>query len=277
MDNSEHYNHITTIWPFIMGKNFHWGLFEPTGISLEEATDTLIEKMLSLIHITEGTKLVDIGCGIGGPAFYIAEKYNIQITGISNSQVGIEEANLRSHVLQFNDRVSFSNRDALSTGFPDETFDVAWLLEMSHLIEDKSKLIQESTRILKNDGELVLCDLILKKELSYKDIYANKPNLLILEKSFGKAQLRTIEFYINSLTNLGLDEVCFIDISDKVQGTLDFWIENAKQFEMQDISKSHHNDIENFIKSCSILTEYYSNEQWGYAIFYGKKTVKKDK
>ncbi len=271
MNNAQHYNHITDLWPLLLGKNFHWGLFDIGDLSLESATDRLIDRMLSFINYREGLKMLDIGCGIGEPAFYVANRCKLKITGISNSESGINTANASAQKLGLSGDVNFFMRDACDNRFPDGTFDICWLMEMSHLIENKEQLIKEATRVLKTEGEFILCDLILKRELTPKEIFLNKEKLLILGRSFGKAQLRTTDYYIRILESSGLKEIKVLDISIEVQRTLDFWITNAKQNREVAANLGYSADIENFITSCEILKEYYYEGTWGYAIFYGKK------
>jgi len=81
-ENDLHYDSITDAWPYILGQNFHWGYFESSNDSLEKATDNLIEKMVSYTKQNEKLNVLDVGCGIGGPAFYLHNKLKINLTKI---------------------------------------------------------------------------------------------------------------------------------------------------------------------------------------------------
>jgi len=85
-ENDVHYDSITDAWPYILGQNFHWGYFESPKDSLAKATDNLIDKMVSYTPEKDKLNVLDVGCGIGGPAFYLHNKLNWKITGISNSE-----------------------------------------------------------------------------------------------------------------------------------------------------------------------------------------------
>lgn len=270
MNNKEHYNHITNLWPLILGENFHWGYFEKDDDKLETATINLIDKMLSMVNINKDTNLLDVGCGIGEPAFYIHNKYLNKITGISKSENGIEKANNK---LQKNNisEVNFILKDAINNGFPDESFDFVWMMEMSHLIFEKDKLISEAYRTVNKGGEVVLCDLMLKRNLSSKEIFYNKERLINLEKVFGKARLENFDFYINLFSSIGMVNIKLIDISKEVIKTIYLWEEKCYLNKSKIIELGYAKELNNFEISCAILKEFYENGVWGYGIIYGKK------
>ena len=265
--NVRHYNSISEAWPFMLGNNFHWGYFSSQNESLEKATYNLIDQMINLGKIEENSSIIDIGCGIGEPASYLSEKLNCSVIGISNSEKGIEMAIERSG----NNTVKFKVADALDNKMASQTFDISWLLEMSHLIEDKKKLIEESTRVLKQGGRIVLCDLMLLRPLSAKEIFSMQKELRVMEQSFGKASLWTSSQYVSLFEELGLDSIEFVNISREVTPTIKAWEENCminknKILEVLDIS--HFNS---FLNSCSTLQSLYENKTWGYGIIVGTK------
>ncbi|MGQ9703209.1 MAG: SAM-dependent methyltransferase [Actinomycetota bacterium] len=92
VDSATHYDRVTDAWKEFMGHDLHFGYFESEEMELAEATDRLIDKMLELCDIHEETRMLDVGCGIGGPAFYIHERYGCEIHGISTSRRGIQLA-----------------------------------------------------------------------------------------------------------------------------------------------------------------------------------------
>lgn len=264
MDNQQHYDAITQVWQYILGKNFHWGYFTDSTQSLEEATEQLIIKMLSHIKINNQTHVLDIGCGIGIPAAYIAKKYSCRVTGISNSANGIEEATKLETI--FPGQLKFLQRDALNNQFPENNFDIAWLMEMSHLIDDKECLIKESARVLKGGGQIVLCDLMFQRPYKAREIFENQQNLVILEHCFGKARLETFDFYKNIFSKNGLTNIQFTDISNAVIPTLAAWKNNIRKNYNVIKSIISEKEIEEYIQSCDILEKFYRNQIWGYGI-----------
>lgn len=265
--NVKHYNNISEAWPHILGDNFHWGYFNNKSESLEDATYNLIDKLINLANINKNSNVLDIGCGIGAPAAYLADTLKCSVTGISNSENGIQTARRKYNRTKLN----FEIADALDNKLPKNKFDVAWLLEMSHLIGDKIKLIEESSRAVKPGGRIILCDLILKRKLTAREILSMSTSLRVLEKSFGKASLWTLEEYSKAFTELNLNSIQTIDISNSVLPTIDLWKRNCKINEKKLKQIFNNKEYENFMDSCDILSNLYNNKLWGYGIIVANK------
>ena len=269
VENNQHYDEVSEAWRSIFGDNFHWGLFLDSNDSLEIATFNLIEKMASFANLVSSDNVVDIGCGIGEPARYLNEKYGCTVKGISNSVVGVELANSKNRT----EFVRFEVADALDSKLPNKFYDVAWLLEMSHLIEDKASLIKEACRSLKPGGRLVLCDLTLKASLSAKEVVSIMKELKLLEFSFGKASLITLEHYKKIFETCGLEKIEVEDISEEVIPTIAGWVKNCEEKKAEIISASSKEHYRNFIESCDILRNFYKNKKWGYGVIVGSKKI----
>lgn len=269
--NAEHYNQITTPWQFILGDNFHWGYFTEENQTLEKATDNLIDKTASYGNLNAETLLLDIGCGIGTPARYLHSKFGCKVNGLSNSSNGVKEANDRSKKAGVQEKVSFFVRDALDNGFETGKFDVAWLMEMSHLIEDKQALVNETYRSIKKGGTTLLCDLTLINPLSAKEIFKMADDLRLLERSFGKASLYTLAQYEELFKKAGYKDVKTVDVSREVIPTLEAWRQNLRDNEGRIRETFSDKEYDGFLQSCHILEKLYVNSRWGYGVVVGKK------
>ena len=81
-----------TIW----GDDLHLG-FPPTeGSSLEEAAEHTNELMAKAVSLGPGTRVLDLGCGYGSTARFLASKYGCQGTGITISEKEVAEARRRA-------------------------------------------------------------------------------------------------------------------------------------------------------------------------------------
>lgn len=267
MNNSQHYDSIAEAWQYIFGEHFHWGYFDDSTNKIDEASTKLIQLMLNGLIIKKETKIVDIGCGIGNTSQYLNQQFDCFVEGFSNSPKGIEFAKSNNK----SPKINFSVRDALNNGFEDEIFDISWLLEMSHLIQDKDQLIKDSSRVLKPGGKIVLCDLMFKKPLTAQFIFENKEDLIKLEKSFGQAKIELMENYTTYLEQNGFADIEFIDISENVIDTTDSWKENITKNYGRLSTCMDKEAIENFIYSCDLLKKYYQDKVWGYGIIKGTK------
>lgn len=269
-----HYDHVTDAWKEFMGDNFHFGYFETEDMELPRATEIMIDKMLELCDISENSRILDVGCGIGGPAFYIHERFGCTIDGISTSERGVQLAAMTSEEKGYDD-VKFKVADGRSNGFPDGTFDIVWVMETSHLITDKKGFLQECFRVLDEDGTLVLCDLIQAKAIP---IHKGILHLLMhgreyfrLLKTWGPAQLITLGTYCDHLKEAGFREVTVIDVTENAIPTLRWWRENALRFRDSETDAFSKEDVQVFIEGCEILEGFFEKGIFGYGMLRAKR------
>jgi len=86
-------------------------------------TDTTKE-FLSKLDLKPGQKVLDVGCGIGGGNFYMADAYGVEVVGIDLSINMISLALERAVGLEV--PVEFEVADCTKKIYPDHTFDVIY-------------------------------------------------------------------------------------------------------------------------------------------------------
>jgi len=272
-----HYNSVTDAWRIILGENFHLGYFKPEIRTLFEAANTLINELAGLAHINRNTKILDVGCGIGGPAIYLHKKFGCFITGITISEKGVELAKRESEKRGYSQKVKFRLSDALDNGFNEKSFDLAWVMESSHLMRDKNKLFSESYRVLKNNGVILLCDMVLKKEISVLDIVKYQKQIEIMERVFGTAQTQTLQYYKKGLEKTGFSNIVTLDVSENIFPSMEYWRTSVIQNREEVLKSFSPEKIEEFISACDILEDFYRRGILGYGFVKAEKLKDKDK
>ena len=112
--------------------------------------------------IDPSTRLLDLGCGLGGPARYLAATYGCKVTGIDLSPAFIDSAAYLTARCGLSDRVIFQVGDALNLPFGDASFDAVFLQHVAMNVEDRTALYAEVRRILAPGGRLAIYDLVLR-------------------------------------------------------------------------------------------------------------------
>lgn len=98
--------------------------------------------------------LLDIGCGIGGPACILAEKYDAHVTGTDLEPELIKRARGRAADKGFDKQTEFHVVEPGPLTFPDETFDVVMSCGAITQTPDKPGMFRECLRVLKPGGAL---------------------------------------------------------------------------------------------------------------------------
>jgi cyclopropane fatty-acyl-phospholipid synthase-like methyltransferase len=76
------------------------------------------------ITLTQDSRVLDIGCGLGGPARYLANSYGCRVDGIDLTPELIETGQVLTERCGLSGRVVLRIGDALDLPYPDEAFDV---------------------------------------------------------------------------------------------------------------------------------------------------------
>lgn len=113
----------------------------------------------ALVSITSDMHLLDIGCGIGGPARYFATEFGCRVTGIDLTDEYIEAASLLTKKIGLSDRVAFGCGDATALPYDDASFDMAWALNVTMNIEDRAGFYAGVHRVLKPGGRFCISEI----------------------------------------------------------------------------------------------------------------------
>ncbi len=118
-------------------------------------------ELANSIHLN-GLKVLDVGCGLGGPCRMLADEYNCQTTGIDLSNEYIRTANKLSELVHLNHSTTFVQGNATELPFADSSFDVVWTQHVQMNIPNKKKFYSEISRVLKREGYFLYYDILKK-------------------------------------------------------------------------------------------------------------------
>lgn len=217
-------------WRTIWGPHIHHGYFEDNHLLTPlEAQENLIEKLVQYLKINPESRILDVGCGMGGSSIYLAKKYQAEVTGITLSKKQIAIATQQSQAENIK-TVTFEMDDALTLSkFADNSFDIVWSLESCEQFYDKDLFLRQALRVLKPGGQLMLATWC-----SDQDQYDGKLALQYkkLCKVFDVPYMPTIESYKRLLESAHFKVQHVFDWSSHVEKTWDVGISllNAYSF-----------------------------------------------
>jgi ubiquinone/menaquinone biosynthesis C-methylase UbiE len=112
-----------------------------------------IDRLAELCQITEHTRILEVGCGTGANACYLAKKYGCSVVGVDISEHMVRYALKRAAELGLTDHVAFMVGDAYSLEFSNEDFDAVLTVFVSQFL-DPARAFPEFYRVLKDGGYL---------------------------------------------------------------------------------------------------------------------------
>jgi ubiquinone/menaquinone biosynthesis C-methylase UbiE len=121
---------------------------------------TATEDLVAQLHLSAGDRVLDIGCGLGGAARYIADRHGCRVTGIDLTPDYLAAGNRLCEWVGLASRVSLQRANALLMPFPDGAFDAAYMLHVGMNIADKAALFSEAARVLRPGAPIGIYDVM---------------------------------------------------------------------------------------------------------------------
>jgi MPBQ/MSBQ methyltransferase len=143
--------------------------------------------------LTALDRVLDVGCGLGGPSRCLAIDFGCQVVGIDLTPDYVNTASLLAARFGLEDRVTYECGDALALPFGSSGFDVVWSQHAAMNIADKAQLYAEMYRVLKPGGRLALYDILAGEggDVHYPSPWARDPSINFLVRPGELSRLLT--------------------------------------------------------------------------------------
>lgn len=115
------------------------------------------KEMADALGLRAGATVLDIGCGLGGSARFLAGNHGCHVTGIDLNESFIDIARLLTQSTALH--VTYEVMDALNLTFEENTFDFAWTQHVAMNIRDREGLYANIRRVLKPGGRFAMYDV----------------------------------------------------------------------------------------------------------------------
>ncbi|MFW6067448.1 MAG: sterol methyltransferase [Myxococcota bacterium] len=150
---TDYYDLVTEIYERGWGESFH---FAPRH--RKESFDASIARhqhfLASRLGLRPGMRVLDVGCGVGGPMRSIARFSGAQIVGINISAHQVRKAVAYAERDGLGDRCELLEADFTHMPVPDASFDAAYAFEATCHAPDKTQVFREIFRVLRPGAEL---------------------------------------------------------------------------------------------------------------------------
>lgn len=150
--------------------------------------------------------VLDLCCGLGGPARYQALSRRCRVTGLDYNEARVRGAADLTRRVNLGRRARFLRGDAQSLPFPADTFDAVLSQEALLHIPDKAKSLAECFRVLKPGGRIAFTDWIAGGALTEAD-------RAMMWKGIAAQSVQSINQYLALLKATGFAEVRVVNLS----------------------------------------------------------------
>ena len=221
---SKHYDLGNSFFSQWLDKSLTYSsaVYQNPNDSLEQAQKNKYQKLIDLLEVKDGDKVLEIGCGWGGFSEYFAKNYNVTIDCITISKKQFEFTKNRINNAGLNNKVNVMFLDYRDLK---EKYDRIASIEMIEAVGEKylNKYFETIKKSLNENGSAAIQGITIRDELFER--YRSSEDF-IQKYIFPGGFLPSLSF-MKSLTkknNLGLLKVN--SYSDDYAKTLAIWREN---------------------------------------------------
>lgn len=180
------------------------------------------DMFFSWLNLSSGDHLLEIASGSGGPALYLAKKFQCRITGLDINEEGIKTANQHARDMQVED-VLFQLADVSQRlPFEDETFDALMCTDSMNHFRDRLGYFKEWQRVLKTGRRAVFTDpVVITGPVSNEELAARS--------SIGYFLFVPLEVTKRFIEEAGLKLLRCEDVTDNIERTSGRWHDSRQK------------------------------------------------
>ena len=228
----------------------------------------------SILHIaqntfiTRETKVLEIGTSTGITAIELAKLTHCKITAIDINPVSIEEAKKRAVEEGVSEYINFEIQDATQLEYADNTFDLVFCGNVTSLISEREKALNEYLRVLKPNGILAAIPMY------YIETHSDD----LIDRVRAAIQVNIIpwdrKFWFDFFVKEGFELLYYEDYKfNRIDES------EVKEFSKELLEQPHLNELSKEAKEClhKKYTDYMlifreNLSHMGYSIIYLRKT-----
>ena len=166
----------------------------------------LASEMIAGMALARGSRVLDVGCGLGGSAFVMAKDFGLQVDAIdlSRNMLALAERKLAANGLA--DRVSLQRGDCLELDCSDR-YDAIYSRDVFLHIADKARLFTVLNAALKPGGQLLFTDYCCARKP-----WSDEFGAYVQERGY---ILHTTDEYAELIASAGFEQIGARDVTDR--------------------------------------------------------------
>jgi len=163
-----YYDVVTDLFESGWGQSFHFCRFS-CGEAFPQAVARHEYYLASQLDLHPGMTVLDVGCGVGGPARHVASFADCNVVGINNNAYQIERARIHTQTSGLGDQVTFVQGDFMKMPFANNSFDAIYAIEATLHAPSLEAVYAEIYRVLKPGGTFALYEWVMTAKFQEND------------------------------------------------------------------------------------------------------------
>ncbi len=255
-------NFYFTIWG---GEDIHVGLYRSEDESIFQASRRTVEQMAFRLNtLNEDARVLDLGAGYGGAARYLASEYGCEVVALNLSEVENERNRTMNKEQGLDHLIDVVDGNFENIPYDDETFDIIWSQDSFLHSAERSRILQETARVLKEGGELIFTD----------PMAANDCPSGVLQPILDRIHLEDLAspgFYREAAEEVGLGEISFQDETQQLTNHYSRVLEETEQREDEILENVSQDYIDHMKEGLKHWINGGENDYLAWGIFHFRK------
>ncbi len=138
---------------------------ETYGVDLGQTswmTEQEFRSFFELLRLSASSRVLEIGCGAGGCAVYLARALGARVTGIDINASGVDNARESAQTAGLSSKADFLCMDASNKlPFEDQTFDAVFSNDAMCHVPQRFETLREWYRVLRPNGRMLFTDAMI--------------------------------------------------------------------------------------------------------------------
>ncbi|PSK43989.1 sterol 24-C-methyltransferase [Elsinoe australis] len=209
----EYYNLSTDLYEYGWGQSFHFCRFSHNE-AFKQAVARHEHYLAHQMGIQEGMNVLDVGCGVGGPAREICKFTGANIVGLNNNDYQIERATHYAAKEGMSEKVAFVKGDFMQMGFADNTFDAVYAIEATVHAPSLEGIYSEIFRVLKPGGVFGVYEWLMTENYD-NDNPRHREIRLGIEQGDGISNMDKISTALKAVKDSGFELLHHEDLAER--------------------------------------------------------------
>lgn len=244
-------------------KRYEW-IFGETFLSTGGLATTM--KVLEHVTLPPGSKILDVGSGIGGHSFIMAELFQSHVHGIdlSNNMMEVAKRHLESRP-NLKNRIKFEIKDCTTCSFEENSFDLIYSRDALLHIERKDQLFQNILNWLRPGGQILFTDYVRGED---GRLYSEEFKQYLEQRAY---HMVTLSEYQNILLQAGFKDIIVEDWNQEFKEALQSELDKLRNRKEQFLHLFSQQDFDELERGWRAKIQRVDRRNQGWILGYARK------
>jgi tocopherol O-methyltransferase len=264
-----HYDRLSFLYRIFWGEHLHHGYWKADDTA-QQAQIQLMEQLAQRAGIQRRSRVLDIGCGLGGSAMWLAQTLECTVAGMTISRVQAAMAAKRARSRGLDGKVRFEVQDANQWQPEPDSVDVVWIMESSEHFPEKSRFFKRCATALKPGGTLAVCAWLRRDGPTRA---GEKQLVDTVAEAMMSASLDSLGSYVGWMRDAGLTVTVADDITRYVEPTWVHCERLGRNPLVRFFVRFMDGPTQRFVNAFPLMRNAYSTGAMAFGLFAAKKPL----